>query len=113
MKDFDEIWDVTYLRRWIARFRLRARARAALLSLCPQYLSMRELERLLGVSQGYLCRLSVPHGVAVPSPALVAMLALLARDPARIDELREMWEPPPEPLRGEANKPDNEGGEPS
>lgn len=70
---------------------LRARARSALRSLCPKQLSQRELERMLGLSQGYLCRLRATKGDAVPSASLVSLLALLAQEPSRIDELREYW----------------------
>jgi|ERR1700753_147843 len=99
MKDFDEIWDVTFLRRWIWRFRLRARARAAIGVLCPDHISQRELERLLIVSQGYLCKLLAMNGISVPSPALVALLELLAAEPSRLDEVRKHWEKPPGPNR--------------
>ncbi len=71
---------------------LRAAARVALLALCPGHISQRALERLLGVSQGYLSRLRASHGAAVPSAALVAALALLANDPGRrLDELQDYW----------------------
>jgi hypothetical protein len=108
MKEFDAIWDVTYLRRWIAKFRLRTRARDAIGVLCPQYISQRELERLLWLSQGYLSRLFVTHGPAVPSAALVALLALLAAEPSRLDELRKFWEKLPKPARADRKRTDDD-----
>ncbi len=48
----------------------------------------RELERLVGVSAGYFSKLK---GGKEPSAALVALLALLASDPSRVDELRALW----------------------
>ena len=73
---------------------LRRRAREAVAAVC-QYTSQRQLERLVGLSQGYLCRLHAGQGT--PSAALVALLALLAREPwARLRELELIWasEPP-------------------
>lgn len=49
--------------------------------------SQNELERLLGLSQGYLSRLAA--GAGNPSAALVALLTLLANDPSRIGELEQ------------------------
>lgn len=56
----------------------------------------RELERLLGLSAGYLSKLK--HGKETTA-ALVAALILLASDPRRVDELRSLWsmEPLQEP----------------
>jgi transcriptional regulator with XRE-family HTH domain len=49
----------------------------------------RALEKLLGVSHGYLSKLrSAERG---PSPHLVAALMLLARAPERVEELRSAW----------------------
>jgi transcriptional regulator with XRE-family HTH domain len=57
----------------------------------------RDLERLLGLSAGYLSKLK--HGKETTAP-LVATLMLLANDPRRVDELRALWtmEPPQEAL---------------
>ena len=64
-----------------------------------QFFSQRWLERELDLSQGYLCRLR--YGDGVPSVALVSLLALLAAEPSRMEELRRYWalplEPPPSP----------------
>jgi transcriptional regulator with XRE-family HTH domain len=56
----------------------------------------RDLERLLGLSAGYLSKLK--HGKETTAP-LVAALMLLASDPRRIDDLRTLWsvQPHPEP----------------
>lgn len=56
----------------------------------------RDLERLLGLSGGYLSKLK--HGKETTAP-LVAALMLLASDPRRVDELRMLWstEPTQEP----------------
>ena len=56
---------------------LRKRAAAAIHQV-TNTLSQRELERLLGLSQGYVSRLLT--GMANPSAALVSLLALLADD---------------------------------
>lgn len=62
-----------------------------------EYTSQRQLEQLLGLSQGYLSRLR--SGAGNPSPELVSHLALIAMDPsAHLTELRRYWaeyEPPP------------------
>lgn len=47
--------------------------------------SQRSIERLLGLSHGYLSRLG--RGAGNPSPALIALLTLLANDPNRFAEL--------------------------
>ena len=54
---------------------LRTRLRIAIDTLA-QHISQRKLESLLGISQGYLCRLRA--GVGNPSPELVSHLALLS-----------------------------------
>ena len=62
----------------------------ALADLTPT-ISQRQLEALLGLSQGDLSHLR--SGQYDPSPHLVADLALLARDPARrVHDLQEFWE---------------------
>ena len=72
----------------------RAAAEIAKLS---QRLSQRKLEVALGLSQGYLSRLRAGDGV--PSASLVSLLALLASDAARLEELARYWALPlaPEP----------------
>ena len=55
-----------------------------------QHISQRKLERLFGLSQGYLSRLRA--GAGNPSPELVCHLALLCQDPeARLAELERFW----------------------
>ena len=57
------------------------------------HISQRQLERLLGLSQGYLSRLR--SGAGNPSPELVSHLALLAKDPStRLSELQRYWAEP-------------------
>ena len=51
--------------------------------------SQRSLEVALDLSQGYLSRLRAKDGV--PSAALVSLLALLANEPARLEELQRYW----------------------
>ncbi|PSM31696.1 helix-turn-helix domain-containing protein [Haliangium sp. UPWRP_2] len=63
----------------------RKRIRRAIDRLTHSRRSQRSIERLLGLSQGYLCRLRAGDGN--PSPALIAVLLLLANDPRRLDEL--------------------------
>ena len=55
-----------------------------------QHISQRKLERLLGLSQGYLSRLKA--GAGNPSSELVLLLALLSLDPAKhLATLRQFW----------------------
>lgn len=54
--------------------------------------SQRDLERLLGLSHGYLSKLR--SGDRAPSPDLVAVLTLLANDVSRIDEVKALWGAP-------------------
>lgn len=69
---------------------LKRRVRAAIDALCPLWISQRQLEDWLGLSQGYLSRLRA--GAGVPSPELVSNLAILAMDPRpRLAELRRYW----------------------
>jgi hypothetical protein len=72
---------------------LRHRVRVAIDTLSPRYISQRQLEQMLGLSQGYLSRLRA--GAGTPSAELVSNLALLARDPLlRLHELRQFWNTP-------------------
>jgi transcriptional regulator with XRE-family HTH domain len=71
---------------------LRVRIRRAIDTL-SHYISQRRLEKLLGLSQGYLSRLRA--GAGSPSPELVSNLALLAQDPkVRLSELERYWAKP-------------------
>ncbi len=72
----------------------RAAAEIMKLSRC---LSQRKLEVAIDLSQGYLSRLRAGDGV--PSAVLVSLLALLASEPARLEELARYWALPvvPEP----------------
>ncbi len=55
-----------------------------------QHISQRKLERLLGLSQGYLSRLRAGDGN--PSPELVCHLAILCQDPKkRLAEVERFW----------------------
>ena len=68
---------------------LRTRIRIAIDHL-SEHVSQRRLECLLGLSQGYLCRLRA--GAGNPSPELVCHLARLCQDPeARLAELERFW----------------------
>ncbi len=51
--------------------------------------TQRDLEDLLDLSRGYLSK--VKHSKETPSAALVALLALLAKRPGRIEEVRQLW----------------------
>ncbi len=68
--------------------RLRAMAAGELQKLAAQRVTQRRIERLLGLSQGYLSK--IRSGVSNPSPMLVGLLHLLASDPER--RLREVEE---------------------
>lgn len=57
--------------------------------LLAEHERQRDLEDLLNLSRGYLSK--VKHGKETPSAALVALLALLAKRPGRIEELRQLW----------------------
>ena len=71
---------------------LRQRVRRAIDTLML-HISQRQLEQLLGLSQGYLSRLRA--GAGNPSPELVSHLALLAKDPStRLSELQRYWAEP-------------------
>lgn len=71
-----------------ARAGRRARAKWAIDRLTkgrPPVQTQRALEKRLGLSTGYLCRLR--SGAGTPSDSLVAVLVLLANEPGRLDEL--------------------------
>jgi len=74
---------------------MKAAYQAALTSKAEEAISklkkktpQRDLERLLGLSAGYLSKLK--HGKETTAP-LVATLMLLASDPRRVEELRSLW----------------------
>ena len=71
----------------------RAAAEITRLSRC---LSQRKLEVAIDLSQGYLSRLRAGDGV--PSAVLVSLLALLASEPARLEELARYWALPVAPV---------------
>ena len=66
------------------RAALRAKVTPLVSRACVR-VSQRRLEAILGLSQGYLSRLA--NGSGTPSPPLVALLTLLANDPARLAEI--------------------------
>lgn len=69
--------------------RLRKLARREITRL-SDHISQRQLEKLLGLSQGYLSRLKAMS--RNPSTELVCFLWLIAKDPKkRLHELRELW----------------------
>ena len=71
---------------------LKVRVRAAI-DAVTRVVSQRRLEKLLGLSQGYVSRLRA--GAGNPSPELVTHLALIARDPtARLREIEVYWASP-------------------
>ena len=51
--------------------------------------SQRQTQEVLDLSLGYLSRLQAGDGV--PSASLVSLLALLAADPTRLEELKRYW----------------------
>ena len=68
---------------------LQRRIRTAL-EVLSQRISQRQLELLLGLSQGYLSRLKA--GAGNPSSELVLLLALLSLNPAKhLATLRQFW----------------------
>lgn len=70
-----------------------------------QHISQRRLELQIGLSQGYLSRLLTDAGN--PSPALVLLLAQLAKDPpSRLSEVERFWGEirPPQDLRDTQRK---------
>lgn len=82
-REVDDVLESVYRRE------LRDRVRAAI-DVLTQHISQRKMERMLGLSHGYLSKLR--NGTSDPSPELVGNLALLAHDPEkRIRELKEFW----------------------
>lgn len=80
---------------------LRNKAHDALSTLRRHGIRPTEVERVVGLSGSYLSRLQQEKA---PSPMIVSLLALLARDTARLDELRALWMTTP-PRRGHSGKP--------
>ena len=79
---------------------------AAKITLLNRLYPLRHLEVHLDLSQGYLSRLRTGDGI--PSAALVSLLALLAAEPSRLEELKGYWALPLEtqpspPSRGRAS----------
>ena len=71
-------------------YRSALRRRARIIGVLPQHITQRQLERFLCLSQGCLSRLR--FGAGTPSPELVSLLALLARDAdMRLQELERYW----------------------
>ena len=62
-----------------------------------QAYSQRHTEEVIDLSQGYLSRLLAGNGV--PSATLVSLMALLAAEPARLEELKRYWALPVAPPR--------------
>lgn len=71
---------------------LRQSAASAIRALAPT-ISQRRLELLLGLSQGYLSRLRGKGDLrtTTPSPALVALLALIANEPSHLKWIERFW----------------------
>ncbi|HYO65107.1 MAG TPA: hypothetical protein VEU33_03410, partial [Archangium sp.] len=59
-----------------------------------KHLPQRDLERLLGVSSGWLSK--VKNGKETSAP-MAALLMLLAEQPHRVESLRRLWAVHPEP----------------
>ncbi len=74
------------------RKRLRELAIKDLEQLAARHVTQRRLEKLLGLSQGYLSK--IRSGASRPSPTLVSCLHLLASDPEhRVREMEESFAP--------------------
>ncbi len=69
--------------------RLRVIAQTVVRTLQQRGTPLRQLELTLGLSQGYLSRLGAKAGT--PSPALVALLALIADEPTRLAQIHRLW----------------------
>lgn len=73
----------------VCRAELRRRVRRAIETI-SRHVPQQKVEKLLGLSQGYLSKLK--SGDRVPSPEMVSDLALIARAPRRrVRELEEFW----------------------
>lgn len=66
--------------------------------------AQRALERVIGVSAGYLSKL---RSGKESSPSLVALLMLLAASPERVEELRGLWSGPSEGAQQGQSVPSN------
>ncbi len=66
----------------------------------------REMERLIGVSAGYVSKLK--HAQAEPRGPLTALLMLLADDTRLIDRLRDLWSMRARPARRRSSEKSNE-----
>ena len=89
-RDIDAALEVSY------RKRLHVLARRAI-DVLSEHTQPTELERKLGLSQGYLSRLK--NGSRDPSPDLVVVLSFLARAPkTRLRELEDIWKLDPAEL---------------
>lgn len=71
-----------------AASRLSALGREAIELLGASF-NQRDLEVQLGLSAGYLSK--VKHGKETPSASLVALLALLAARPSRLEQVAHVW----------------------
>ena len=68
---------------------LRTRVRIAI-DILSKHISQRQLERMMGMSQGYFSRLRA--GAGNPSPELVSHLALLCDNaPRSLERLQRFW----------------------
>ena len=67
-----------------------------------QAYSQRHAQEVLDLSHGYLSRLLAGNGV--PSATLVSLMALLAAEPARLEELKRYWALPVNPPRAGKRK---------
>ena len=70
---------------------LRQRAREAI-DILTQHSSQRRLELLLGLSQGYLCR--IKEGKGQPSATLCTLLGLLSLEPELLRTISDYWAAP-------------------
>ena len=70
---------------------LKNMAKAAIRSL-EVHIPQKQLELLLGLSQGYLCRIKLGYGN--PSAPLVGFLGILALDPRLLETLKDYWATP-------------------
>ena len=72
------------------RSRMRELVTVSLARLSELSISKASVERVLGLSQGYLSHLTTT-GDKTPSEALASDLALLAQDPQRIHTIETLW----------------------